>query len=248
MADALETVLDSAGLARIRAAAARTAPQPLRDEALLPPLMPRTIIGVGLNYRAHAAEQGRTLPAEPALFLKNPRSVAAPFARLPRHPASPSLDYEAELGIVIGRPLFEASEADAAAAIIGWVIVQDYTLRDLARPETLAIAKGGPAMAPIGPWLTTVDAVPLAHAADMRIRCWVNGSLRQSATTADMHFGPVALVRYISRFLPLGPGDVIASGSPGGSGVGFDPPRWLVAGDVVETEIDGLGRIAQRVI
>jgi acylpyruvate hydrolase len=229
--------------------AARSAPdEPINAGRLLAPLAPVTFVGVGLNYRAHAAEQGRPLPAEPPLFLKNPRSVAPPVGPLPLHPASAALDYEAELGIVIGRPLFDATAAEAQAAIAGWLVVNDVTLRDLARPETLAIAKGGPGMAPLGPWITPVADLPVEAAGTLRIRCWVNGELRQDATTADMHFGPVELVQRIARHLPLGPGDVIASGSPGGSGVGFDPPRWLAAGDRLETEIEGLGRLVQTVV
>jgi 2-keto-4-pentenoate hydratase/2-oxohepta-3-ene-1,7-dioic acid hydratase in catechol pathway len=224
------------------------APEPIDTARLLPPLVPRCLVGVGLNYRAHAAEQGRALPADPPLFLKNPHSLAPPFGPLPLHPASDALDYEAELGIVIGRPIFACSRAEAEAAIAGWLVVQDYTLRDLARPETLTIAKGGPAMAPIGPWLTTVESLTVAQAATLAIRCRVNGELRQNSTTADMHFGPAELVHRIARHLPLGPGDVIATGSPGGSGVGFDPPRWLAAGDTVETEIEGLGRLCQQVV
>ncbi len=228
--------------------AAGALPETVDAALLLPPVVPRTFVGVGLNYRAHAEEQGRALPAEPPLFLKNPRSLAPPVGTLPLHPASVALDYEAELGIVIGSPVFACSAADAEAAIAGWVVVQDYTLRDLVRPETLTIAKGGPAMAPIGPWLTTVDAVPVSQAGALGIRAWVNGELRQDSSTVDMHFGPAELVWRIARHMPLGPGDVIATGSPGGSGVGFTPPRWLVVGDTVETEIAGLGRLCQQVV
>lgn len=216
-------------------------------ERLLPPVSARTIVGVGLNYRAHAAEQGRALPPEPRLFLKNVRSIAAPFSDLPVHPASVRLDYEAELGIVIGQEVFDPSRAEAEAAIAGWVIVQDYTLRDLVRPETLPLAKGGPGMAPLGPWFTSIEAISVSQARDLAVRCRVNGELRQDASTADMHFSPVELVHHAARFMPLGPGDVIATGSPGGSGVGMTPPRWLTRGDVVETEITGLGRLRQQV-
>ncbi len=160
---------------------------------------------------------------------------------------SGQLDYEAELGIVIGRAVFDCTPAEAEAAIAGWVVVQDYTLRDLARPETLAIAKGGPGMAPIGPWLTTVGSISVAAAGALTITCRVNGELRQHASTSDMHIGPAALVHHIARYLPLGPGDVIATGSPSGSGVGLTPPRWLAAGDVVETAIMGLGAMRQQV-
>jgi acylpyruvate hydrolase len=228
--------------------AAGARPEPIDTDLLLPPVVPRCFVGVGLNYRAHAEEQGRALPAEPPLFLKNPRSLAPPVGILPLHPASAALDYEAELGIVIGRPVFACTAAEAEAAIAGWVVVQDYTLRDLVRPDTLTIAKGGPAMAPIGPWLTMVESLSVAEAGSLAVRCWVNGALRQASSTADMHFGPVELVHCIARHLQLGPGDVIATGSPGGSGVGFDPPRWLAAGDQVETEIAGLGRLCQQVV
>ncbi len=224
------------------------APEPFDGVRFLPPVSPRIIVGVGLNYRAHAEEQGRALPAEPPLFLKNPRSLAGPFDAVPLHPASACLDYEAELGIVIGRPLFDCSFAEAQAAIFGWTIVQDYTLRDLVRPETLTIAKGGPGMAPMGPWLTTTAAVCVEQASVLAIRCRVNGELRQDSSTADMHFAPVELVHRIARHLLLGPGDVIATGSPGGSGVGFSPPRWLAEGDMVETEISGLGRMWQPIV
>lgn len=233
-----------AGLAALPGAAF----EPVEPARLLPPVEPVTIVGVGLNYRAHAEEQGRALPEEPPLFLKNGRSLAAPFGALPLHPASGALDYEAELGIVVGRPVFACTRAEAEAAIAGWVVVNDYTLRDLVRPETLTIAKGGPAMAPVGPWLTTVAEVPVADALALRIRCWVNGELRQDSSTADMHFRPVDLVWRIARHLPLGPGDLILTGSPGGSGVGFSPPRWLAEGDVVETEIARLGAIRQVVV
>lgn len=221
--------------------------EPIDPALLLAPVVPRSIIGVGLNFAAHAREQGLTLPAEPRIFLKNPRSVAPPAGRLPLHPASPCLDYEAEMGIVIGADVFDCSRAEAEAAIAGWVVVQDYTLRDLARPETLAIAKGGPGMAPLGPWLTTVETVPLASIGDLTLSCRINGEQRQECRLDDMIFGPVDLVHFVARFVPLGPGDVIATGSPGGAGAGFDPPRWLTRGDIVETAITGLGSLRQHV-
>jgi len=222
--------------------------EPIDPARLLPPIEPRSIIGVGLNYCAHAAEQGKALPEIPPLFIKHPRSLAPPFGTLTLHPGSAQLDYEAELGIVIGHSVFDCTRAEAAAAIAGWVIVQDYTLRDLARPETLTIAKGGPGMAPIGPWLTTTASLSIVDAGKLRIRCRVNGELRQDTPTSDMHIGPVDLVHYAARYLPLGPGDVIATGSPSGSGAGMVPPRWLAAGDVIETTIARLGKLRQQVI
>lgn len=187
------------------------------------------------------------MPERPTLFLKHPRGLAPPFGTLPLHLASGQMDYEAELGIVIGRDIFACARAEAEAAIVGWVVVQDFTLRDLARPETLTIAKAGRGRSPVGPWLTTTSLETIAAASQLAIRCSVNGELRHSACTADMHFAPVDLVMLIARCLPFGPGDVIASGSPRGSGVGVTPPRRLAKADVIDTEITGLERLRQQV-
>lgn len=217
---------------------------PLDRARLLPPLStPHSFIGVGLNYRDHAAEVGRPVPERPPLFAKLPASLAAPFAETPW--PGPSFDYEGELGVVIGRAAYRVAAAEAMAAVAGYVVVNDLTMRDLARPDTLLLAKNGPGFAPFGPWLTTADAVDDPH--DLPLRTWVNGELRQDGSTAALHHRIPELIAYVSQAIPLSPGDVITTGSPHGSGIGFDPPRFLKPGDLVRVEIGGLGSIETRI-
>lgn len=214
--------------------------QPIDRGRLLPPIPdPASFIGVGLNYRDHAAEVGRPIPETPPLFAKLPPSLAAPDGETP-WPAA-SFDYEGELGVVIGRQAYRVDAAAAMAVVAGYVVVNDLTVRDFARPDTLLLAKNGPGFAPFGPWLTTADEVPDPHA--LVLRTWVNGELRQDSSTAQLHHRIPALIAYISRAIPLAPGDVITTGSPRGSGIGFTPPRFLRPGDVVRVEIERLGAI-----
>lgn len=219
--------------------------QELQRARLAAPLpAPPLFLGVGLNYRDHAAEQGRALPDRPALFIKAPGSVAPPFGTVSSCFAS--LDYEGELGVVIGRRCHRVAPAQATAHIAGYVIVNDLTVRELIRPDNLVLGKGGAGHGPIGPWLTTADAVPDPQALAITTR--VNAVLRQQSTTAQMGMGVAALVSWISSALALPTGTIIATGSPGGSGVGYDPPLWLVPGDTVAVEIAGLGTISHRVV
>lgn len=217
---------------------------PLDPARLLPPIPdPASFIGVGLNYRDHAAEVGRLIPEQPPLFAKLPASLAAPQGETPWPGAS--FDYEGELGVVIGRAAYRVKAADAMAHVAGYVVVNDLTVRDLARPDTLLLAKNGPGFAPFGPWLTTADEVPDPHA--LTLRTWVNGELRQHSSTAELHHRIPALIAYVSQAIPLAPGDVITTGSPHGSGIGMQPPRFLAPGDVVRVEIKGLGAIETRI-
>lgn len=218
--------------------------QPLDAARLLPPIpAPPLFLAVGLNYRDHAAEQGKPLPDTPALFIKAPGSIAAPFGTIASHFAS--LDYEGELGIVIGRPCHRVTCAEAMDHIAGYVVVNDFTVRELIRPDNLVLGKSGPGMAPFGPWITTADAV---DPDDLAIATTVNGVLRQQSRTSQLHRGVADLVAWISGALPLPAGTIIASGSPGGSGVGRVPPQWLVPGDEVRVTIEGLGAIAHKVV
>ena len=205
---------------------------------------PPAFIGVGLNYRDHARETGRTLGATPAVFAKGQGAVAPPFGTLSSRFAS--LDYEGELGVVIGRRCHRVGAAAAADYIAGYVVVNDVTVRELVTPDTVMLGKGGVGHGPVGPWLTTADAVADPHA--LTITTHVNGEVRQASTTAELHVGVFDLVAWLSAALVLEPGTVIATGSPGGSGAGFAPPRWLVPGEVVRVEIGGLGHIEQRVV
>jgi len=147
---------------------------------------------------------------------------------------------------VVGRRCHRITAGEARAFIADYVVVNDVTMRDLARPDTLVLGKSGLGHGPFGPWLTTADAVTDPHA--LAIHTWVNGELRQSLTTAELHVGCFDLLAWLSSVLVLEPGTVIATGSPAGSEAGFTPPRWLVPGDVVRVAIEGLGAIEHRVV
>lgn len=203
----------------------------------LPVHVPRAIFGIGLNYAAHAREQGKELPERPIVFMKLPGSAAPPDGPLSIPAAAARrLDYEVELALVMG----------AGNEIAGYAVANDLSARDLQRREPQwTRAKGFDHSCPWGPWVTTADEIGDPEA--LRIRSWVNGELRQDSTTADLVFGPRALVDFISETCTLEPGDLILTGTPSGVGMSMDPPRFLADGDVVRCEIDGLGAIEHRI-
>ena len=198
---------------------------------------PGAIYGIGLNYAAHAAEQGRPLPERPMVFMKLPRSSVPPGGPVRRPAAVSKLDYEAELVVAIG----------AGGSIAGWAVGDDLSARDLQRAEPQwTRAKGFDDSCPWGPWITTVDELP--DATDLRVRSWVNGEPRQDSTTADLIFGPQEIVDFLSQVVTLEPGDLILTGTPDGVGKAFDPPRYLGDGDVVRVEIELLGAIEHPIV
>jgi 2-keto-4-pentenoate hydratase/2-oxohepta-3-ene-1,7-dioic acid hydratase in catechol pathway len=208
---------------------------------------PGKILAVGLNYRAHAAETGREPPPVPVIFNKQTTSVIGPAGAIHRPRASEALDYEGELGFVIGRRCRHVPRARAAEVIAGYVVVNDVTVRDWqAKSPTMTMGKSFDTHCPFGPALVTPDEVgdPLA----LRLRTWVNGELRQDASTKDLIFDPAALVEHLSTAFTLEPGDLISTGTPAGVAAAMKPPRWLVPGDVVRVEIEGVGAIENRVI
>jgi len=210
---------------------------PLGDVTLLAPVArPRAIFGIGLNYAAHAAEQGRDLPEFPIVFMKLPHSSVAPSGPVRRPAVVRRLDYEAELAIVMG----------AEGRIAGWAVADDVSARDLQRREPQwTRAKGFDTSCPWGPWITTADELPDATA--LRITAHVNGELRQDSTTSDLVFGPQELVAFISETCTLEPGDLILTGTPSGVGMALDPPRFLEPDDTVRIEIERLGAIEHRI-
>jgi 2-keto-4-pentenoate hydratase/2-oxohepta-3-ene-1,7-dioic acid hydratase in catechol pathway len=233
-------------LAALERGAGEAASEPLDRSRLLAPVAPRRIIGIGLNYRSHAQEVGREPGEVPAVFLKDLGALAGPFGSCRMPGISPTLDYEAELAVVLCAPLHEVDEQAAAAAIGGYAVANDLTLRAFARPETLAFAKGLPGACPLGPWVTAAAAVP--EPSRLVLRSFVNGERRQEAEASEMIFPIARLLSIASSFLALMPGDVVLTGSPAGTGAGFDPPRWLKRGDEVRVEIDTLGLIETRVV
>lgn len=224
-------------------ASADSVPEPageryaLAGVTLLAPVPePRIVYGVGFNYAAHAGEQDVELPQAPVIFTMQPGSAAAPGADVRCPGAVRRLDYEGELALVIGR----------GGEIAGYAVADDLSARDLQKREPQwTRAKGFDGACPFGPWLTTADEVPDPCA--LTLSTWVNGELRQHASTADMVFTPQRVVDFIAETCALRPGDVILTGTPGGVGMSMDPPRFLAPGDVVRIEIDRLGAIEHTI-
>jgi 2-keto-4-pentenoate hydratase/2-oxohepta-3-ene-1,7-dioic acid hydratase in catechol pathway len=230
-------------------------PLPLDAVQLQAPFgrMRRNLWCVGRNYRAHAKELAGSVFGKqqdegwPIVFTKVPEAVVGPHAqvRLPTG-VSEQIDYEAELAVLIGRGGRDISRADAMKHVFGYTIVNDLTARDLQqRHQQWDLGKNLDGFCPMGPWVATADEL---DGRDTRVRCWVNGELRQDGRTADMIFDIPTLIETISRGITLYPGDVIATGTPAGVGMGMQPPRWLRSGDVVRIEVDGIGAIENRFI
>ncbi len=206
------------------------------------------VVGIGLNYHGHAAEVGAEAPAEPIVFLKAPDTVVGPddTVLIPR--TSVKTDWEAELGVVIGATArYLASPEEGLAHVGGYVLVNDVTERafQTERGGTWDKGKNCETFTPLGPWLVTADEIPDPQALDVKL--WVNGELKQDGSTSDQIFAVGEVVRYVSQFMTLYPGDVIVTGTPAGVAAGQPEPKpFLRAGDVVELEIDGLGRQRQE--
>lgn len=219
------------------------------DVRLGPPVdRPSKIVCVGKNYPEHAKEFGEDIPDQPVLFLKATSAWSGPYddVLIPR--GAGKLDYEVELAVVIGRTASYVPERNALDCVAGYSVFCDYSERAFQKDMGGQWTKGKSAdsFAPMGPWLVTADEVADPQA--LRLACEVNGELRQNGWTGDMIFGVGSLVSYISRFMTLMPGDVVATGTPGGVGMGMDPPRFLHPGDLVECSIEGLGLLRQRVV
>jgi 2,4-diketo-3-deoxy-L-fuconate hydrolase len=210
---------------------------------------PHQILCIGLNYSDHAAETGAAVPEEPILFTKSPNTLIGPNddVRIPR--GSTKLDWEVELGVVIGkRTSYLDSVDDARAAIAGYVVVNDVSERafQIERGGQWSKGKSAETFNPAGPWLVTPDEID-----DVRnLRMWldVSGVRRQNGSTSTMIFDPYFVVHYLSQFLVLEPGDLIDTGTPPGVGMGMQPQLWLKAGDVMEVGIEGLGSQRQTVV
>lgn len=208
---------------------------------------PSKIVCIGLNYRAHGAETGLGLPAEPVFFLKATSALSGPHDDVVLPRGATKLDWEAELAFVIGRKAAYVTEADALAHVAGYTVLNDYSERafQLERGGQWTKGKSADTFAPTGPYLTPAADVPDPQ--NLRIWLTVNGEAKQEANTRDMVFGVAKIISYVSGFMTLLPGDVVSTGSPAGTGMGLHPPQYLQAGDVVELGIEGLGAQRQRV-
>ncbi|WP_405768636.1 fumarylacetoacetate hydrolase family protein [Streptomyces sp. NBC_01538] len=241
---------DDAALARIRAAA-DAGELPALDETGLrigPPLKGvGKIVCIGLNYHDHARETGAEPPTEPVIFFKAADTIVGPYDTVLVPRESKQTDWEVELAVVIGRTArYLGSHEEALAHVAGYAVAHDVSEREfqLERGGTWDKGKNCETFNPLGPWLVTADEVPDPQALGLRL--WVNGERKQNGTTAEQIFGVAEVVRYVSQFMTLYPGDVINTGTPAGVALGEPEPKpFLRAGDVVELEIEGLGRQRQ---
>ncbi|MPY53501.1 fumarylacetoacetate hydrolase family protein [Streptomyces acidicola] len=209
---------------------------------------PSKVVCVGLNYQKHIKEMGRDLPQYPTLFCKFADTLIGAQDAIRRPAETDAFDWEAELAVVIGRQVRRADEATAEAVIAGFTVLNDITCRDWQfRTREWLQGKNWDSTTPVGPWLVTADEAGGPRPA-LDIRCTVNGQVMQQDNTGDLLFDPVDLVRYVSTMVRLNPGDIIATGTPGGVGHARKPPVFLRDGDVVVTEIAGLGRLENRVL
>lgn len=235
----------------------RGEPVPISGISLLAPIpLPRrNIFCVGRNYHAHAKELSGSVfkasntdtTAWPIVFTKVPECVVGPGddVTLPANVSS-QIDYEAELAVVIGTEGKNISRQSALDHIFGYTIVNDVTARDVQmRHQQWDLGKSFDTFCPMGPWVVTADEL---DGTDTRVRCWVNGELRQDASTRDFIFDLPALIETCSRGITLFPGDIIATGTPAGVGMGLNPPQYLKSKDTVRIEIDGLGSIENRFV
>lgn len=214
-----------------------------------PFVRPHQILCIGLNYADHAKESGAEVPPEPIIFTKAPNTLIGPNDDVIIPKDSLKSDWEVELGIVIGkRAKYLSSPAEAEAHIAGYVLVNDVSEREfqLERQGQWSKGKSCETFNPAGPWLVTRDE--LSDVSDLKMTLNVNGQVRQNSTTAQMVFKPDFLVYYLSQFMVLEPGDLINTGTPPGVGLGLKPPVFLHDGDVMQLEIEGLGRQTQRAV
>jgi len=241
-----------AALERARAVSPeRAVSHPLADVRLEAPVPnPSKFLAIGMNYRKHvqeAIDAGIKVPDSQVWFNKQVSCVNGPFdpVHLPR--ASDKLDYEAELGVVIGKRCRHVSVADAPSVVAGYLACNDVSVRDWQmRSPTMTLGKSFNTHGPIGPWIVTADEVPDPHA--LRMRMLVNGEVRQEVGTDEMIYNIWEQIAYLSTVMTLEPGDILATGTPSGVGVAMKPPSFRKVGDVMRVEIDGIGHIENLVI
>jgi acylpyruvate hydrolase len=237
---------DADVIARVRDAAGNAGRELTPDEFAPAVLAPRRILCLGVNYVEHALEGGRPPTTWPEIFVRGTDSVAAPYGNLIKPHLSSRFDYEGELGIVIGRGGRYIRAEDALDAIAGYVVVMDGTAREWQRAATQwTPGKNFDGTMPIGPEVITADEIDIS---DLQLTTTLNGEVMQSASTAQMIFDVPRTIEFLSTFTTLRLGDVIATGTPGGVGFARQPPVWLTPGDLIEVEIEGVGRIANRVV
>ncbi|WKN31960.1 fumarylacetoacetate hydrolase family protein [Porifericola rhodea] len=222
-------------------------PQLSESSRLASPIhKPSKIVCIGLNYKDHAAESKMDLPKEPIIFFKATSSIVGPNDDLIIPKNSTKTDWEVELGVVIGKKASYVSEAEAMDYVAGYVLHNDYSEREfqLERSGQWVKGKSCDSFAPLGPYVVTKDEVADVH--NLRLWLTVNGQTKQDGNTSNLIFKVPYLVSYLSQFMSLMPGDIISTGTPAGVGLGFNPPEFIKAGDVIELGIEGLGSSKQH--
>jgi 2-keto-4-pentenoate hydratase/2-oxohepta-3-ene-1,7-dioic acid hydratase in catechol pathway len=242
-------LLTEGGTERLAAASAGASRLSLTEVRLEAPLTAAPeFLAIGLNYADHVAESGRERPAHPIVFNKQVTCITGPFDPIEIPAAAPSMvDYEGELGVVIRRRCRAVPASRAHEVVAGYLVVDDVSVRDWQRASpTMTMGKSWDTHGPIGPWMVTADEIPDPH--DLRIRTWVDGDLRQDASTAAMLTNCWQLIEHLSTAFTLLPGMIIATGTPSGVGMAMNPPGLLHPGQTVRIEIDGIGVIENPVI
>lgn len=208
---------------------------------------PGKIICVGLNYSKHAAESGMAEPEYPVLFSKFNNTIAAPNEDIPLQADWKKVDYESELGVVIGKTARNVSEADALKHVFGYCNINDLSERELQmRSGQWLLGKTLDKFMPIGPYVVTADDIP--NPQNLWIRGWCNGELRQDSNTSDMIFSVAEIIAYASKIMTLNPGDVISTGTPEGVILGMADKQWLKPGDEYVVEVEGLGKLVNKMV
>ena len=223
-------------------------PVPASEASFAPVVTrPSKVLCVGLNYRAHILETGRELPEYPTLFAKFADTLLGAHDDLVLPAVSERVDWEVELGVVIGRPIHRASRDEAAAAIAGYTVTNDVSMRDWQR-RTLQWLQGKAfeRTTPAGPYLVTGDEV--GDAADLEIRCEVDGAVMQQSRTSDLLFGPADIAAYASQIITLQPGDLLLTGTPGGVGDARTPPVYLQPGQTLRSVVEGVGECVNQCV
>ncbi|MPZ92201.1 MAG: fumarylacetoacetate hydrolase [Actinobacteria bacterium] len=221
----------------------------VEDPSFLRPIVaPTKVLAIGLNYLDHIRETKSKQPERPILFGKFPNALNDPYGQIVLDKdLTERGDYEVELAVVIGQTTRRVGEADALDSVFGYTVANDISARDWQKADgQFDRSKSFDTFCPIGPWITTADEVPDPQG--LALRSWVNGELRQDSSTKEMLFGVAHLIHYLSRGMTLEPGDVLLTGTPHGVGFAMEPPRYLAPGDVVECEVEGLGRLRNAVV
>ncbi len=243
----LRDAIASKGLADVAAATRNASADFSLDEIELLPVIPNPdkILCVGLNYASHVGEVGRALPTEPSIFARLHNTLVPHGGNIIRPSASTNFDYEGELAIVIGERCRHVPRASALSVIAGYTCFLDVSVRDFQKHSVTA-GKNFPGTGPLGPWMVTTDVIPDPQALSLVTR--LNGAEVQRDTTDHMIFDVATIIEYVSTFTVLEPGDVIATGTPDGVGLGRKPPLWMKGGDKLEVEISGIGTLQVNVV